>query len=436
MKQFIIFDHFLNKKDVVMTDTTPTVFDSVTPQITTFVFKDRLNVKDEDIIVLRDNATNQVEYLGIVDTVEQDKTTEIRVLPFISICDNELKISTLNATAQNTTTVQDWIYQQIRVNFVETDDVYNKYPITVRDKTQAGVYYKAVDETDNLLDALSDVYLNTGLYIDFEPVFENDKITIVYCDIYNANEQDIKAIRYDNPQIVDKVDYKFSQYGNYSKATITVEDLNKSFEFYLREDNKVTTNPEDKLRIKKVKNKNVKFTADYNTADQLAEGLVLLAQKTLCGDAFAYSIEFNVLRNAITGWKFRQRCNFRAEDRLYESYITCIQFLNDKEARITLGAYRYTLTDKFKNLRKDRKVIGDTFNGISISTGLGKSTYWFTQENGNLYLNYPDGVQPPQVNGRYQFSLDNEGNLWYEYDTSEQVEPDLEIEDGELVYKY
>ncbi len=87
-------------------------------------------------------------------------------------------------------------------------------------------------------------------------------------------------------------------------------------------------------------------------------------------------------------------------------------------------------------MRKDRKVIGDTFNGISISTGLGKSTYWFTQENGNLYLNYPDGVQPPQVNGRYQFSLDNEGNLWYEYDTSEQVEPDLEIEDGELVYKY
>jgi len=428
MKQFIVFDHFLNKKDVLMTDTTPTIFDTITPQMTTFVFKDLLDIQDEDVIVLRDNATNRLEYLGVVDTVEKDKTTSVRVLPFISICDNELIVSTLNASTDTQTTVQDWIKEQIETNFVDTDDMYSRFPIEVRNKTTNNIYYKAVDETDNLLDALSEVYLNTGLYIEFEPVFEDDKITTIYCDIYNANEQDIKAIRYDNPQIVDKVDYKFSQYGNYSKATITVEAINKTFEFYLRQDNKVTTNPEDKLRIKKVKNKNVKYTAQYSSSDELAEGLALLAQKTLCGDAFAYSIEFNVLRNAITGWNFRQRCNFMAEDRLYESYITCIQYLSDKEARVTLGAYRYTLTDKFKELRKNRKEIGDTFNGITVSRRLGSTAFWFTQEDGNLYLNYPDGTTPPR------FYIEN-GNLYVEYTTA--TAPDYEVEsDGELVYHY
>jgi len=428
MKQFIVFDHFLNKKDVLMTDTTPTVFDTITPQMTTFVFKDRLNIQDEDVVVLRDNYTNQIEYLGVVDTVEKDNTTSVRVLPFISICDNELIVSTLNASTTTQTTVQDWITEQVLTNFVNTTDIYSKFPITVRDKTTNSIYYKAVDETDNLLDALSEVYLNTGLYIDFEPVFEDDKITTIYCDIYNANEQDIKAIRYDNPQIVDKVDYKFSQYGNYSKCTISLSDSDLKWEFYLRQDNKVTTNPEDSQRIKKVKNKNVDYTAEYETQDQLAEGLALLAQKTLCGDAYAYSIEFNVLRNAIADWKFRQRCNFMAEDRLYESYITSIQYLNDKEARVTLGAYRYTLTDKFKELRKNKKAIGDTFNGIAVSNRLGSTAFWFTQEDGNLYLNYPDGTTPPT------FYIED-GNLYVEYTTA--TAPDYEVEsDGELVYHY
>lgn len=411
-----------------MTDTTPTIFDTITPQLTTFVFREKLDIQDEDVVVLRDNRTNEIEYLGVVDTVEKDTTTSVRVLPFVAICDNELTLTTLNATASNESTVQDWITEQILANFVNTSDIYSKYPITVRDKTTNSIYYKAVDDTDNLLDALSEIYLNTGLYIDFEPVFENNAITTIYCDIYNANEQEVKVIRYDNPQIVNKVDYKFSQYGNYSKATIKIRDTNRVFEFYLRQDNKVTTNPEDEQRIKKVKNKNVEYSADTSDTNKIAEGLALLAQKTLCGDAFAYSIEFNVLRNAITGWRFRQRCDFRAEDRLYESYITSIEYLNDKEARVTLGAYRYTLTDKFKALTKRRKEIGDTFNGIEVSEHLGSTAFWFTQEDGNLYLNCPTGMTPPN------FYIED-GNLYVEYTTA--TAPDYEIEaDGELVYHY
>lgn len=425
MKQFIVLDHFLNKKDIIETDITPTVFDVIVPQKTTFTFLKDIEISEEDICILRDSETKNIEYLGIIDTIERDKIVKVATLPFISICDNDLRIDTLNAVAGEYT-VQDYITQQIENNFVNTDDIYSKFNITVRDNTTEAVYYKAVDETEKLLDILNEIYLNTGLYIDFSVGFINGQITTIYCDIYNANEQETKKIRYDNPQIIDKIDYKFSQYGNYSKATVQVKDTDRKFEFYLRQDNRVTTNPEDKLRIKKVKNKNVKLTADYTTEDELAEALALMAQKTLCGDAFAYSIEFNILRRAISDWKFRQRCDFYAPDRLYKSYITNIQYLNDKEAHITLGAYRYTLTDKFKQLANQPKEIGSSFDGIAVSDALGTTAYWFTQENGNLYLNYPDNETPPN------FTIEN-GELIYEY---ENTRPNFTIEDGELVYNY
>lgn len=427
MKQFIIFDHFFKRKDIVETDVMPTVFDCIVPQKTTIVFAQKVNINDEDIVLIRDSETKRIDYLGICDTVEKGKLYKVAILPFIAICDNELEVETLNAEVGGQDTVQLWIERQILKNFVNTDDIYNKYNIEVRDNTNEPIYYKAVDDTDNLLDALNEIYLNTGLYIDFNVSMSNGRVNKIYCDIYNANEQPIKKIRYDNPQIIDEIDYRFSQYGNYSKAVIKVGDTGRSFAFYLRQDNKVTTNPEDALRIKKIKSKNVELSADYGSEDELAEALALMAQKTLCGDAFAYSIEFNIMRRAISDWKFRQRCDFFAEDRLYQSYITNITYLNDKEARVTLGAYRYTLTDKFKALAKDRKEIGDTLNGIAVSDALGSTTYWFTQENGNLYLNYPEGETAPN------FEIEN-GNLYYTYENSE---PEFDIEDdGELVYKY
>lgn len=426
MKQFIVLDHFLNKKDIAITDVTPQVFDCIVPQKTTFTFQKDINISEEDVCIVRDMQTKNIEYLGIIDTIERDKIVTVSTLPFISICDNDLKVDTLNAVAGESS-VQDYIEAQILKNFVNTDDIYSKFNIYVQDETDEPIYYKAVSETDNLLDVLNEIYLNTGLYINFEVGFSDGEITAIYCKIYNANEQQVKKIRYDNPQIIDKIDYKFSQYGNYSKCTIQVGDTARIFEFYLRQDNKITTNPQDDLRIKKVKNKNVKFTASYSTEDELAEALVLLAQKTLCGDAFAYSIEFNVLRRAISDWKFSQRCDFLAPDRLYQSYITNIQYLNDKEARVTLGAYRYTLTDKFKALTRQPREIGASLNGIAISDALGSTTFWFEQDSeGNLFLCYPENETRPN------FFIEN-NELIYEYENSE---PDFVVENGELVYNY
>lgn len=427
MKQLIVLDHNYNRKDIVETDFTPKVFDCIVPQKFTITLKLGLNVDDNDIIVLRDAETLKEEFIGLIETTTKTKVLQLQVESFASIMDNDCLVEALDGTIS----VQQWITNQINNNFVNTDDVLNKYNIIIRDNTENAITYKAVSDTDNLWEILSEIYLNTGIYIDFSARYENGAINGINCDIYNANEQEVKKIRFDNPQIIGEVKYKFSQYGNYTKASVLDEVTGKTYYFYLREDNKLTTNPKDNSRMKRVKNKNVSLKAEVENANQLAEALVVLAQKELLGDAFAYSIEFNVLRRAISDWKYRQRCDFYSDGKLYQSYITNIEYLSDKDAKVTLGAYRYTLTDKIKQLIRQKAEIGNTFNGINISNALGYTPYWFTQENGDLILNIPDGTTAPN------FSINENGELIYTFDESVLSQPDLVIDnEGELVYSY
>lgn len=426
MKQIIILSHDLEFKELIESYDVPKVFDCIVPQKTTLTFDKNIKVEENDIIVVRDAITLNEEYLGIVETKDVSNVLTLLIVPFIALMDNDLLIKTLDGSIS----VQQYILDEININFVETDDVLNKYNIVVNDMTEEEVKYKVVDTTSNLMEILNEIYLNTGIYVDFSLKYDLGKIVGINCNIYNANEQDVKKIRFDNPQIIDKIDYKFSQYGNYNKASIKVGESGKTYYFYLREDNRLTTNPKDQLRLKRVRNKNLTLTADYGNEDQLAEALVLLAQSELCGDAFAYSIEFTILRNAINDWRYRQRCDFRAEDKLYESYITQIEYLNEKEAKVMLGAFRYTLTDKFKNLLKPKQVIGGTFNGINISTALGKTVFWFTQEDGDLILNYEGDIAP-------NFNINEENELIYTYDEEVQQEPNFNInQENELEYIY
>lgn len=434
MKQLIVLDKLLRKKDIIETDVVPRVFDCIAPQKATINLLPDVNVEESDIVVIRDGISRNEEYLGIIDIKEKNQTLRLSILPFISITDNELDIESLDGK----TSVQEWIARQINNNFVDTTDVLSKYNIIVRNNTQNDIIYKAVSDTDNLMQVLNEIYLNTGIFVEFKLGYTEERADKIYCDIYNSNEMSAKKIKYDSPQIIDKVKYSFSQYGNYSKATIYTktgaegEQFLAKSEIYLRQDNELTTNPKDPLRIKKIKNKNITIsTEEAEFHDTHAQQIVIMAQKALCGDAFAYSIEFTIHSNSIYDWKFRQRCDFYAEDKLYQSYITNIEYLNDKEAKITLGAYRYTLTDKFKNLLKVKKEIGSNLNGIEVNDTLSEKIYYFTQnEEGDLIFNCSD--DPGYV---HHYTLED-GNLMLNY-ISENSIPDISIrEDGQLVYAY
>lgn len=429
MKQLLFCDHNLTLKKVVITDATVNAFDCVSPQKTTLEIKLTTEVENSDIVIIKDQNTNATEYVGIIDTVKNDKTTVILVYPFINIFDNECVLTQLDGD------VFTWIEKSINDNFVDTGDELNDFPIVVRNYLNADVTYKQIIESNNMLDNTNDIFLNTGIYVEFNIGYTGGKPTTIYADVRNANEQVVYKIRYDNPIIVDgKVTIESSHTGSYNKAIVQVieevdgEKTVLDTEYvYLRDDNKLTSNPQDDKRIKQVKPKLIEYTPEEDlTTAEMGEAIVLLAQKALCGDSFDHSIEFISVRNEFYDWKINRRCDFIAEDRMYETYVTKVEYLSDKHVKVVLGAYRYSLTDRFKELRKGDETVNE-LKGIDVSNAFGGEMYWFTQENGNLVLNYKTDAK--------DYSLDENGNLCLEYDTSEQEEPLLSIDGkGDLNY--
>ena len=191
-------------------------------------------------------------------------TTEVSMYPFEHIFDSELDIDKLDGKMK----VVQWLQTQIARNFIDTDDYLMRLPIVFESEIE-DVEYKTIVDTSNLLEVVNDIYLNTGIYIEFSPVYIAGKLANIKATFTNVASEEIRRIRYDNPQIVDKVNYEFSN-TSANKVTIwvgkTEESKGKPYKIYLREDNELTSNPNDKYRIKKVLNKNIDFTAKTNSA--------------------------------------------------------------------------------------------------------------------------------------------------------------------------
>ena len=425
MKQVFIYDYALNQKDVINTDVEITTYDSTVPQLTTFNVLKNTNIETSDIVLIRDEKT----FIGIVERVGGVNLTEVAIYPIEHKFDNDLDIDTLDGN------VVDYLEEQITKNFIETDDVYMKTPFVFENTLTDTYNYTTIVDSGNLLDIVNEIYLNTGVYMDFEPVYTNGKFSAIKIKFKNVANEKIKRIRYDNPQIVGNVDIQMSNTSS-NKVTIYVgadKEIGfkgNPYKIYLREDNELTTNPADEHRIKKVINKNIEFTADeeVETDDEYASAIVALAKKELKGDIFGYKIEFTIIRNKNSPWSYRQACVFVAEDKTFNSLVTRIEYLSEKHAKITLGAFRTKLHEKIMKLAKPQAVLGSTIGGVSLSNGLGQYLYWFEQDDeGNLYI-CSDVYTTEQLNS--MFELEND-NLYVNYgENQEQV---LSINDkGEL----
>ena len=415
MKQFIFCAHSLELKTIVMTDATVRHFDCVSPQKTTLEIPLHYEIENNDIVVIRDQASLETEYIGIIDTVAHDKTTTILTYPFENVFDNDCLLTELDGS------VYDWIVDNISRNFINTGDALNDYPITFESRMLNDISYMRIIESENLLDNLTDIFLNTGVYLRFGMVYNLQGVPVsIKVSVCNANEEDTIFMRFDNPIIVNNdVLIESSHTGNPNKAIIRIMNDNDqvldTVKLYLKENNTLTTNPEDAERIKQVKPKIIDYTPseDEITAKEQGEAIILLAEKALCGNAFDHSIEFTVVTNESYDWRPNKRCDFVAEDRIYYTYVTSVEYLSDRHAKIQLGAYRYTLTDRFKSFRK-KEVDATSIKGLPVTDLLGKSLFWFGQDDrGHLILHYPSTISQPS------FSIDGSGHLIFSYEGAE-----------------
>ena len=279
MKQLLFCykqDRKLRVRYTILTDVFVPIEDVISPQKSTLIIPKTDRVELNDIVIIRDNNSGVIEYIGYIDTLVNKVNTEMSCYPLINVFDNDYVLDQMfeKGTNKDGTEVDvsvdaiKWLTTQLRRAFIETDDDLQALPFIIRNHAKQPVFYKKAINTSNLFEVYIELFINTGVYVVFNELSYNGyEIDGIYCDIYSNTDEKPFNLRWDNPQIqsVDIVDNTFT---NYNKI-IATEELAEGetrqparYYFYLLNDNSVTRNANDIRRIKQVRSKEMTFSID------------------------------------------------------------------------------------------------------------------------------------------------------------------------------
>ena len=382
----LIFCYKENRKLLIRCNVLTDVFipteDVISPQKTTLTIKKTDKVELNDIVIIRDNNSGKIEYIGYIDTLTNKTNTEISCYPLINVFDNDYVLDQMfeKSTNEDGTEVDIevdvvyWLITQLTRAFIDTDDNLQALPLIVRNYTNKPVLYKRAIDTPNLFEVYIDLFINTGVYIVFNELSYNlNEIDGIYCDIYCNTDEKPYYLRCDNPQVqnIDIVDNTFTNYNKIiATQEISEEELGKNpdlkpqrYYFYLLNDNSITRNPNDERRIKQVRSKEITFSLNVEGEDEIdkdetlteeqkeeeknrrrANALLLAVYNELQAPEYNLQITIDMLKN--DNIRLYRSVDFLAESGIiYSSNITKIEKLSDLQIRITLGALRNSLTD-------------------------------------------------------------------------------------------
>lgn len=374
MKQ-LLFCYKQNRKLIVrhtiLTDVFVPVQDIISPQKTTLTLPKTNKIQLNDIIIIRDNNSGNIEYLGYIETLTNKVNTEVACYPLINVFDNDYVLDQLfeknNDTEVDTEVdVGKWLTTQLTRAFIDTDDDLQALPLIISNKTKQPVFYKKALDTSNLFEVYIDLFIETGLYVVFSGLsYNSNEIDGIFCDIYCNTEEKPFFLRYDNPSIqsVDIVDNTFTNY-NKIIATENSTAQPQRYYFYLLDNNEVTREQDDNVRIqeerrlleeegkvvylgrriKQVRSKEITFNIESGSEEENAKALLLAVYNELQAPEYNLQITIDMFKK--DDIKLYRRVDFVAESGIiYSSNITKIEQLNDLQVRITLGALRNSLTD-------------------------------------------------------------------------------------------
>lgn len=392
-------DKKLRIRKSILTDVFVPVQDVISPQKTTLKILKTPEIEISDIIIIRDNDSGKIEYIGYIDTIKTKTTTEIFCYPLINVFDNDYVLTQMyeettnedGETVDSEVDVYNWLKKNLENVFVKAQvynynldtskfDPYQALPLIIRNKLKKTVFYKKALDTSNLFEVYTDLFINTGVYIEFNELsYDGIYIDGIYCDIYCNNDEEPIYLREDNPQIqnVEIVDNTFTNYNKLIAIQSQKEDENgnlvpatnslQKYTFFLLEDNSITTDPNASGRFKQVRSKIMSFDVEeysneekkqlkeeLNLANNVlveveikkrqAKALMLKVYNELQAKEYNLAITITMFKNDRI--KLHKMVDFVAESgTIYTSRITKLEILNDKQIKITLGALRNSLTD-------------------------------------------------------------------------------------------
>ena len=298
MKQLLVCykeNRKLRVRTNILTDVFVLVEDVISPQKTTLIVPKNDKIELSDIIIIKDNNSGKIEYIGYIDTLSNKVNTEMSCYPLINLFDNDFVLDQMYKTVRkgyygddgiwheyypfNETFFEDievdaaeWLTTQITRAFVNTEDDFQALPLTVVNSTKSPVLYKKALDTANLFEVYIDLFINTGLYVVFSDlVYDRNEIIGIVCEI-RCNKDEKHYSIFEHDPTIQKVDIVDNTFTNYNKI-IATEEIPKDEDgkpvenrepvriyFYLLNNNDITIDANHPNRIKQVRSKAITFT--------------------------------------------------------------------------------------------------------------------------------------------------------------------------------
>jgi hypothetical protein len=353
MARLVVLDRKLNQKHIEITDNIPDTIDIISPQKTNFEIRLNENLNVGDLVFV---SNDKNDYLGIINETQHEYTTKLYTYPIISFTDCPVILNDINGD------VFAWVENTLETNFITSEDVLFNLPLVVENKMITNATLKATFDSNNLFDALVDIFKKTGVYIDFELIFtDNGRPESILCKVKNNNDESFISMREDNPLIIKKPVYNFD-YSGTNKVIFKPSESGKPIIVYLLKDNTLTTDADDENRIFPI----VQEIQEYDsTSETISSDIAKSAEATMLGNINQFNIQLQLKANPNYPITPFRKFNLITEKSTYETYITKVVNHNDEYYDVVLGVVRNTLTDKLKEVSKSKAKSSSASSGGS-----------------------------------------------------------------------
>ena len=343
---------FLDEQDLSVldygyaTDDFDIILDALVPQKSKFtVNKQSLKAKVGDLLIVKESG---YPYVGIITSIKADdkNQTKVETKDFLSLLDVDVPLPT--SFSGNSA---QFIVNLINNTFKYSGDTYQNVSYletSVEVVKNCSLTYEA-DTKENILDLVEEFSKTYGIRLEYEVVLANGKFSKIKIKVVSAkigitmkstlgNITDLN-VNDTNEVSLNKV-YYIPKAENTQHTSQVI--------YYLTNDGQVVTTAPALKRIHKVKMK-YEFYSDKDYSSLLTR-----ATKALIDSSLEHTITFNFsfITNqieALNDLKVGAIVVFITESKTYETIVSKMEFKGTfNVAKVTLGEYRLSLTDKLK----------------------------------------------------------------------------------------
>lgn len=300
--------------------------------------KDTVVAINGDLVYINDSRNKQL-FLGVLDSIETGDLVSLQVKPFTQYFNNDIYIDFVASD------IETYIQDRIEDNYVNSDDTgFNVSYLTFNKETSTPFILSFPDPEELASELFINIFKAFGIKIiptlDFATPSIELKITSIRKSLI-LNTKEINAVldvivSRDDKGILNRLDI--------------LDGIVETF-YYLKQDDTVTTNAADPLRIFPVINEKRELDAGEVALD--------VAEQNMLGNVYNHLIELQVKRDNDV---FRPLEDISIGDlaeirdaETYNSVLTGVRYAKGQIVILTFGIVRKDLTQIIKRLERKRR---------------------------------------------------------------------------------